>query len=248
MTDSAAMRGPAHRIAVLDVARTAALCGMVLFHFVFDLEAFGYLAPGTALTGGWAVFARVVAGSFLALAGISLYLAHRHAIRWAQVWPRLARIGGAAALISAGTWVALGDRMIFFGILHQIAFASVAGLLFLRLPWVVVAAAAVCVAALPQVWRSDLFAGPWLIWTGLGTRATPAADFVPVFPWFGAVLAGIALAKGLSHFGVWARLAALPASPALLRLGWPGRHSLVIYLIHQPVLIGLLWLYAKAVG
>jgi hypothetical protein len=58
------------RLALIDVARTVALLGMAVFHFAFDLELFGYLEPGTTVTGGWAVFARLVALTAL-LGGLS---------------------------------------------------------------------------------------------------------------------------------------------------------------------------------
>lgn len=57
---------------MLDVLRSFALLGMIVFHFTRDLEMFGYLAQGTTLSGGWALFARSIAGSFLLLAGVSL--------------------------------------------------------------------------------------------------------------------------------------------------------------------------------
>jgi uncharacterized membrane protein len=236
------------RIQQVDIARSLALAAMATYHFVYDLEAFGYLSPGTATSGFWAIFARCVAGSFLVLVGISLYLAHGRGIRWSRVWPRLARVAGAAALISGVTYVVLGPQMIFFGILHAITFGTLAGLLFLRLPWAVILIAGAAVVTLPFLQRFDFFASPFLIWTGLGTRATAAADFVPVFPWFGAVLVGISLAKALDAAGVWTGLAATPSKEWHRRLAWPGRHSLAVYLVHQPILIGLLWLYAKAVG
>ena len=55
---------------------------MVVFHFARDLEIFGILPPGTTLSGGWHVLARVVAGSFFFFAGMSLVLAHGERIRW----------------------------------------------------------------------------------------------------------------------------------------------------------------------
>jgi hypothetical protein len=35
----------------------AALLAMAVFHFVYDLELFGWVAPGTSVTGGWRVLA-----------------------------------------------------------------------------------------------------------------------------------------------------------------------------------------------
>ena len=62
------------RVDALDLARTLALICMAIYHFTYDLEMFGYIAPHTAVTGGWAIFARMIAGSFLFMVGISLIL------------------------------------------------------------------------------------------------------------------------------------------------------------------------------
>lgn len=230
----------AGRLVLLDLARTMALVAMATYHFVYDLEMFGYVAPYTALAGPWAIFARTVAASFLCLVGISLYLAHGQGIRWHKFWPRLAMIAAAAVLITIATRYALGERFIYFGILHSIAFASLTGLAFLRLPPVVLLAVAAGIAALPQLYRFEAASAPWLVWLGLGTTPSMAADFVPVFPWFAPVLLGIATARILTITGALARIAAFPTSRRLRALSFPGRHSLAFYLIHQPVLIGLL--------
>lgn len=234
------------RLILLDVARSLALVAMVMYHFVYDLQMFGYIAPGTAVTGFWAIFSRVVAGSFLCLMGFSLFLAHGRGVRWVKVWSRFAMITGAALLITIASYFALGERFIFFGILHSIAFASLAGLAFLHLPAPILLALAGGIAALPQLLRFEALGEPALIWLGLGTTPSFAADFVPVFPWFAAALLGIAIAKLLSNTGGLAWLAAFPSTPHLRALAFPGRHSLAVYLVHQPVLIGLLWCFAWA--
>jgi uncharacterized membrane protein len=231
------------RIAAVDIARTLALAGMVVFHFSRDLEMFGLLPPGATLFGGWALFARLVAGSFLFLAGVSLWLAHGRRLRWGSFLRRLCVIAAAAALVTAATWAAMPQAFIFYGILHSIAVASVAGLAFLRLPAALTLAVAAAVFALPWLWQSPAFNAPWLVWTGLGTEVPRTLDFEPLFPWLAPFLAGLALARLADRAGLRARLAALPANAtrAARALAWPGRHSLAIYLIHQPVLIGLLW-------
>ena len=61
---------PAPRLVVLDLARTAAVIGMVIFHFTFDLQMFGHIPPDTLYQPFWHYFARMVAGSFLFLSGI----------------------------------------------------------------------------------------------------------------------------------------------------------------------------------
>jgi uncharacterized membrane protein len=229
------------RLALIDVARTVALLGMAVFHFVFDLELFGYLEPGTTVTGGWALFARLVAGSFLFLSGVSLVLAHGTAIRWPGVWRRLGKLVVAAALVSLGTYVAFPQAFVFFGILHSIALCGLIGLALIRVPGVVLLLLAVAVVAVDRSVTLEALNSRWLAWTGLHAVNPWAVDFVPVFPWLGAVLAGMGAAKLAAAAGLWDRARAVPAGPWLRRLAWPGRNSLVIYLVHQPVLIGLVW-------
>lgn len=236
------------RIVTIDIARTAAIVGMVVYHFTYDLQSFGLIAPYTATTGGWAIFARAVAGSFLFLTGVSLWLAHARGIRWPSFWRRLGVIAAAAMLITVATWFAMPDRFVFFGILHSIAFASVVGLAFLRLPAVLTLAVAAGVLALRTYGQTTAFDAPWLAWTGLAANPPSSIDFVPPFPWLAPCLAGIAVARFASHAGLWDRIRqaerALPAHLANI-LAWPGKHSLPIYLIHQPVLVSLIWLASR---
>jgi len=229
------------RLPALDIARTAALCAMALYHFVYDLELFRLIPPGTALSGGWRVLALCTAGSFLTLAGVSLWLAHGGGIRWGKFWRRFAMIAGAALLVSAATFFAMPDAFIYFGILHAIALCSLLGLACLRLPVaVLLAVAAFCFWA-PFALRSVWFDMPALYWVGLSTAPRLAADFVPLLPWFGPFLVGLALAKLASWASAWSALEGVETRATRI-LAWPGRHSLAIYLLHQPVLIGLIWL------
>jgi len=235
------------RIAQIDLARSLALFGMVVFHFVRDLEFFGYIPSGTTLQGAWLVFARFVAGSFLCLAGISLVLGHGGGIRWRPFLRRLAAVAGGAAAISAATYAAMPDAFIFFGILHSIAVASVIGLLFLRAPVSIIAGAGLIVVVLPQIYRSEFFDAPGLVWTGLAVTVPRSLDFEPLFPWLAPFLAGMALARIAETAGLWDRLRASPVPRAGSWAAWPGRYSLSIYLVHQPIFLGALWCYGKLV-
>lgn len=233
------------RIAVIDMLRGAALVAMASYHFTWDLEFFGYARAGLTAFGPWKIYARCIASSFLFLVGVSLVLAHANGIRWNGFWKRLGMIVAAALAITAATRIATPDGFIFFGILHQIALASVLGLAFLRLPALLTLAVAALVVAAPHYLRSEVFDHPALWWVGLSSADPRSNDYVPLFPWFGAVLAGIGATQLARSRGLLSRLAALPQAGWTRPLAFAGRHSLAVYLIHQPLLIACVWLFAQ---
>ncbi|MDQ2091475.1 heparan-alpha-glucosaminide N-acetyltransferase [Marimonas arenosa] len=234
------------RIVALDLARSAALLAMVVFHFTFDLEMFGLIARGTIGSPPWQLFAQCIAGSFIFLSGVSLWLAHSGGVRPRAFLRRLALVAGAAALVTLATRIAVPEIFVFFGILHCIAVAGVVGLAFLRLPSGVTLAAAAAVWVAPGFLTGPGFDHPWLIWTGLATQVPPTLDFVPVFPWAGPALAGLAVARLADRGGLIEPLRQAGPPQAVMRwLAWPGRHSLIVYLVHQPVLMSLVWLLAR---
>lgn len=240
------------RIALVDMARGVALLAMFLYHFAWDLSFFRLITTDVVAHPGWKWFAHVIAGSFLALVGVSLVLATRGGIDRAGYLRRLAFVAGGAALVTAGTYAFTPDAYVFFGILHHIAVASVVALPFLALPVLAVAGAAITAFALPALVRHPLLDTDVLLWLGLSDRPINSGDFVPFFPWFGCVLIGVALARLVLARGGEARLAAVgETTPPARLLGWMGRRSLPIYLIHQPLFIGLLsalvWLFPAMV-
>lgn len=237
---------PRSRIDLLDVLRGVALIAMAIYHFAWDLEFFGYVERGMTGMGGWKLFARSIASSFLFLVGVSLVLAHARAIRWRSYWIRFAQVVAGAAVITATTYLATPTAFVFFGILHQIALASLLGLIFLRLPWLFTALVGATTIALPRFFETSLTEPKWLAWIGMAEKPPVSNDFVPIFPWFGAVLLGIAAARLATDRGWWEKLRSLnphlmPARP----LGWLGRHSLLFYLLHQPLLFGLVGAFAQ---
>jgi uncharacterized membrane protein len=233
------------RIPIIDVARGVALIAMAVYHFTWDLEFFGYVERGLTAVGGWKIFARCIASSFLFLVGVSLYLAHRRGVRWPGFWRRWTMVAASAAIITAGTFFATPDTFIFFGILHQIALASLLGLLFLNAPAALTIFAAAVVIGMPLVARSGAFDHPALWWVGLSAVHPRSNDYVPLFPWFGAVLLGIAAAKAAVATGFTGRLAALHLGRWSHPMVFLGKHSLAFYLVHQPLLIACVWLFAQ---
>lgn len=234
-----------HRIVEIDCARTLALAGMVMFHFAYDLVMFG-LAPPELVTQGYFFYhARAVAGSFLFLAGFGLALAHRTHIRWPAFWRRWIKIAGAAALVTLGTKLAMPEYYVFFGILHAIALFSILGLGFLGIPPVLTATIGAALIFGSYALRSTMFDAWWLTIVGLSTYRPQTVDFEPIFPWLGPFLIGLACAKLALRFGFVQNRERQAPSQLMQSLSWPGRHSLVIYLVHQPILMALVWVYAN---
>jgi uncharacterized membrane protein len=126
---------------------------------------------------------------------------------------------------------------IWFGVLHGIAVSLVLAHPFVRRPRAA-ALTGVAVIVLGVTLHDAAFDNRVLGWLGFMTAKPPTEDYVPLFPWTGVLLLGIAAGHFLvrTHF---AALRWLDRAPALL--GRLGRHSLGVYLVHQPILIGALW-------
>lgn len=237
------------RILALDLARGLALLAMAVYHATWDLRYFGLIAVDPAEDPGWVAFARAIASTFLFLVGVGLVLAHRGGFRAGPYLRRLALIAGAAAVVSLATWLLFPDDFVRFGILHAIAVASVLALPFLRLPVPIVLLAAVAAFVAPVWLASPAFDRTGLYWTGLATDPPPSVDFVPILPWFSATLLGVAVARIVLAAGIPARLAAWRPR---LRLGrafvLAGQWSLLVYLVHQPILLAAIYPIAQLAG
>lgn len=245
-TAPAKISNPARgRIELLDLARGAALLAMFVYHFAYDLSFFRLIGIDVVADPGWRAFARIIAGSFLAIVGFSLVLATRNGLNREAWLRRFAMVAGAALLVSFGTWFAVPENFIFFGILHHIALASLLALPLLRLPALALTLLGATSFALPFLLGDEVFDSLWLSWLGFGPWPR-TADFVPLFPWFGCVLMGMALAKLLLATmpeAAWTRWRPNSGPARLVALG--GRNSLIVYLVHQPLFIGALLLFMQ---
>ncbi|RUM25486.1 DUF1624 domain-containing protein [Rhizobium vallis] len=247
----AAARPP--RIGLLDTARGVALIAMATYHFSWDMEFMGYLAPGTAETGWLKIYARAIATTFLFIVGISLALSSTPEVRWPSFWKRFGMIAAAAALISIATRIAMPNEWIYFGILHCIAVLTLIGVVFVRLPlaFTLIATVGLLAAWLidnfgtPGLLRSSFFDPRYLAWIGLAEMPERSNDYVPLFPWAAPFFAGLSFASIALRTRLAHRLAALgTGSWWTARL---GRHSLAFYLVHQPVLIAIAYGLSLAV-
>lgn len=237
------------RLWEVDFLRGAAVITMIIYHLMWDLWFFQVLPGLDPFNGFWKYFQRYTAISFILLAGLSLSL----------VQHRLERqgVGAQARFLHAlrrGLWVfgwgmvltlvmrASGVGTVDFGVLHLIGFSLIAAWPLARFGW-------------PNLllWLLFFVAGgwaegqrvatSWLVPLGFFPAGYSPVDYFPILPWFGVALLGVGLGNLLYPQGRRAFfLPDLGATLAVRALRWVGSHSLPIYLMHQPILLGILWL------
>ena len=235
------------RLWEVDALRGFAIVEMIFYHFIWDLNYFG-IVDYTLVVGPWQWFARSIATLFILTVGVSLTLSYNrerqrlgHSRLFGKYLLRGAKIFGLGLIITVATFLFIGRGFVIFGILHLIGVSIVLAYPFLKTNrWVALAAGLLVIAAGIMVdgLRSQ---SPWLLWLGIKQVGTYMVDYYPVLPWYGITLIGIF--AGYSLYPNGERRFRLPdwggTAPAR-GLQFLGRHSLVIYLIHQPILIGLL--------
>ena len=236
------------RYQLIDILRGVAIVLMVVYHFCYDLNYFQLAGFDFYRDPFWLNLRTLIVSLFLGLVGISLVLASEHGINWRRYFRRLGLLLLCAVAISIISYLMFPGRTIFFGILHFIAFASVAGLLFVSWPKVSLVVG-LGLIGLDLVYQHPLFNQAWLQWVGLMTHKPPTEDYVPVIPWFGVVLLGIFIGQQLLQRPALQGIRSWRSNiPPARGLAFAGRHSLLIYMLHQPILLGSLWLSLQILG
>ncbi|MGF9757295.1 heparan-alpha-glucosaminide N-acetyltransferase [Microvirga sp. 0TCS3.31] len=233
----------------IDAARGLAIVAMIVYHFSWDMSFLQLIETNILQVPAWRWFARGIAGSFLFLSGLGLVLAHAKGFHSRAFLKRLLKVGGAALAVTLATYFAFPESYIFFGILHCIAVSGVLALPLLRLhPAMTLVIAALCLVA-PSMLTDPALDAPWLDWLGLGADDPVTNDYVPIFPWFGLVLLGVAAGRLLLAWQEAITLARWRSQGWLSRLLiWAGRKSLPIYLTHQIILLVILYGVLQIVG
>ena len=237
-TLGAASSRPA-RFGRLDALRGAAMVWMVVFHFSFDLNHLGWLKPPQDFyrDGFWTGQRTLIVSLFLLCAGLGQAQAQRAGVGWPRFWRRWAQVVVCAGLVSAGSALMFPASWISFGVLHGMALMLVLARLAAPLGAALWPLGGVALA-LPQMVQQPFFDHRWSNWVGLVTHKPITEDFVPVLPWLGVMLWGLAAGQWLlAHRPTWLA-AAVPTTLAPLAV--LGRWPLTVYMLHQPLLIGAL--------
>lgn len=227
------------RDGALDATRGIALTLMIIYHILFDLAYFGIY---TIHPDFW--YAAIpIAGTFIFIAGISLHLKAESLKRRCNdcIATPLLRRGIFLLLIGAGitvaTWIYPREGFIIWGILHLIGAGTILAIPFLRFGrWNILPAALILI-----IWVFVYpVAGPdYLIPLGIHTPGFYSLDYLPIIPWFAVMLLGIVAGSILYTRNIVQTEMKKPVQA----LAFIGRHTLIIYLIHQPIIIGIILIF-----
>ncbi len=216
----------------LDALRGMAVVWMIIFHAAYDMKMLNFVTWDFS-TGFWYGFPRVIAWTFLFCVGASLNFVHRDRVNWKSLVKRSFKLALAAGAVSLGTYVAFPSQWIYFGTLHCILVGSILGALVVNyrsLAGILFIGILVC----------QYFLGYDIKWVS-SVLQRPSLDFIPIYPWFWAILTGVLIGPYLS------RITLIKDMKPRKHLNFLGRHSLKIYLIHQPLIFGCLWVISKFV-
>lgn len=241
-----------NRYAFIDWLRGFSIALMVIYHFCYDLDLFGYIDTAFG-KNYWVPFRYVIVIGFLSLVGVSLVLVHSEKIRWRSMRKRSLQLLLASIAVSISSYFVDPRQVTLFGILQLILVAS-----WLALPLVnhyrLSFALGLSIFAIGHWVKSPMFDPLWIHWVGMAEIKRPALDYVPLFPWLGMVLMGITLGHWFFTSEKGRQVASLQVGKVkgLDKVSWllekAGQHSLIIYLVHQPLMFGVFYAIHMAKG
>lgn len=200
---------------------------MIFFHFCYDLTIFGFARIDFFNNIFWFSLPRFIVALFLFSSAASLVFSNEIQINWSKFFYRFAKIATFALVISVTTYFVFPQNWVIFGTLHCIAFTSLLAVPFLKRPKL-----SGILALLSLFFAFGLGYDTQYFARFFSFRSM---DFIPPFPWMGWVWCGIFFAHTkLLMVGIpWEKLNKLTH--------FLSQHSLKIYLLHQPILYGLIW-------
>lgn len=210
---------------------------MIAWHFINDLTLVHIIPPPFLRTPLMELLRYAIVGSFIAISGVCARLSKRPLRRGLIVL-------AAALLVSAVTY--LVGAPVYWGILHLLGVCmllyAAARKRWEALPEIYACGAALLIFALTFMLPIRVRVGvPFLFPFGLRTAAFASADYYPLLPWGALFFAAAAAGERLGDMPPEKKYASAPRA-----LAWLSRRSLLIYLVHQPVLLALAALLQRA--
>ncbi len=231
----------------IDVLRGVAIIMMIVYHLMFDLTFYGIYHIDL-----WSlpiqIFLYPIGTLFLLLVGVSLTISYHRAYEKLTPWQLRKKFILRGLLIFAGgmvitlvTWLYLPQEYIVFGVLHCIGVSIILAYPFIELRVTALLLGSICIVSGVYLLTTVTVDFPWLLWAGFTPQNFATLDYFPLLPWFGVILIGIFL--GLSLYQGYTRKFNFPDysdKKVVKGMSLLGRHSLLIYFIHQPILLGML--------
>lgn len=228
------------RITEIDFLRGIAILMMVFFHFLWNLNYFGFTAL-ELYTGFWGLFQKTTAFIFLFLVGISLAISFN---RNKNGFEKRFFLRGTKVFVY-GLVLTLFSLMFFpfepilFGVLHLIGASIFFSIPFIQKKYFNLFFGA-AIIVLPLFFDFSSLGNDFFFWAGL-SASQPALDFFPLIPWFGVVLIGIFSGNTLYPNAKPVFELSQPAKKFTVAIEFLGKHSLLIYFVHQMVLFPIVW-------
>ncbi|SMD12646.1 heparan-alpha-glucosaminide N-acetyltransferase [Sporomusa malonica] len=221
------------RLVEIDFFRGIAILLMIVFHTVFDL-AFYYNWPLDYLDGFWYYQGKAAAVLFMLVSGISSILSRNPVRRGLTVF-------AIGLLITAATYAYSPAVYIRFGILHLLGIGMLAAPLVSRCSALLLSLIGTAVIVIGNEFSQITAATACLVPFGIKPPSFASLDYYPLFPWLGLVLFGMAAGKLLysQNRPLW------PSAASYRLVCWLsslGRRSLLIYLMHQPIILAILYI------
>jgi uncharacterized membrane protein len=244
----------AQRLELVDVLRGVAMLWMTAFHFCFDLSQAGYIHQDFYNDPLWTWQRTCILSLFLLCAGAGQAIAVEQGQSWPRFWRRWLQIASCALLVTAGSALMFPNSFIYFGVLHGMAVMLV--IVRLSAGWgawlwplgaLAVATKFIAAYAIDTGVLGVFLNEKGFNWLGLINVKPITEDYVPLVPWLGVMWWGMAGATWWIGRTVGNRSGVHRISPVLRPVAILGRWSLSYYMLHQPVLLGALWLCATLV-
>lgn len=228
------------RIWELDAFRGLCILGMVAVHFVYDI-VYLYRLVDWQLPEAFLFVQNWGGVLFLLLSGVCATLGSRSVRRGLIVF-------GCGLLVSSVTFCMYRffafDKsiMIYFGVLHCLGLCMILWPCFRKLPWWALCAIGTVLVALGFYVKDIHVPFPWLMPLGLKSEGFYSSDYFPLLPNLGFFLLGAAIGRTAYQHKTTLLPKVRADSPVLRFLTFCGRQSLLIYLLHQPILSGVFFL------
>jgi len=229
------------RIDGLDIFRGFAILCMILYHFTYDLNYFRIISVNMNHSPSFIIARYTIISMFLLSVGISLTLAHKNRINWANIRKRILQLSLASLAVTIVTSIIFPTTWIYFGILHFVLFASLITLALLKFPKItLLLTLLIFIGSLTGMLHMH---GLYALLQNPLNLPQYTEDLFPLFPWLGVVFVGTLIVHYNLHqkiFGFKIFNNRFTINKFLKKM---GQNSLLIYLIHQPILFGAFELY-----